>query len=1301
MEYKSNRILIVLTLAVLLFCSVRISAAASELQHTNWDPSIDGDCTVCHVSPSTFLNQDYKDDPGFCVACHNPSGVGHDKGVSGYSHPVMAIVTTGGNRFPTYGNMTAAEANNQPFSRLRNGSMVSCITCHNTMQKTEDASRVWEYTSTSDNTTYRLQNGGWSSHGYLKPLVYSDTNLWSGPTYSKSKKAYVVDKSEYSFNEYSGFVRFNAQQPDPTYIYVTLDYPYLRASNLDNHLCLDCHTQATHKDNNCLVCHTAHNTANKSGVREIIRTTDLSERPVVFRNQSGMNSFADGDGVYDGICEVCHTATKYYRRDGSGFTNHSGGVDYSRASCIECHRHSEGFAYKPPTFETNTTVVPPTPTAPNLAGTRGGYKRIYVGLANPIRSGNDADFQYTMIYWKQGAYTDPYLDTSGMPTVGYYVLPNSDCGIPGKFTGTGTITTIFNDENTVLPNNVEPNLQASQYTLIAVSHYSCRGFVTNNTTASVQPYLCGDDPEFPGAPPINGGVNPSPPYQAYGGLNVTRSGGCLLSDPVTGVETRQPISFTFSYGGEGVIYDYAGVYVEKRENGTLLGSWGPLWSSFVDPAPALDSDGHHYDYWFKLADCAYVNGTNTTDITSDADAMKINGVAPGDITEQTGGKVVVFGSFSSIPGGSFYHNAVKFNIVNTAACNISLQSFDNITWNNADAYLQNVIIGPSTPIGGTAAYQQDVAVPDGSVLSGTNRVASVPFTTNPLIQDFGTAVGPSMAIPVTLVFTNSSGGMDQIVDMRNTTITLNAKYINTSTNGTCSKNGTISVSLGPVISGVEQDKPLSSTLPFAVPGSSGTNIPPAIIVDSGTTANVIGYVNDLDAALSSVKLYYKTTGQGVTSVDGSGFTELNLLNPSSNIYTLTDGNTDNRIPISDGLRVWYYFVARDTAGNFDTSPAAGNGYYTYDQKIVNICDKTPQAPVLTATKTTVGPTDYGHLSWTVVTKYTDGSDIQLSGTAADAIKYDVYRQDGFTGSLVNIASNLTALMYDDPTALTQPATYYVKAKNACTDPGPNVSSQSNLGTICAGTSASCAVVVDPSVASLNTNWSNHTLDAPVPVDLSVFICDRVNDGGVWDGVDIRSRIIMTISSAAEPNQIIYLYEVNGDSGVFKPLANPNIPFPTDADASKISITANPALYTGVTLVQGATTATNLSDTVTFTTDAGCGNVSASVAVSTDPCSNTPVQVTGVTTPTVTGSGSTAVVGFSWMQVTINTDGSTINDLVKYRIYKNDVLYKEVTTNSISVSITDFARNVPTILTVSAVDSCGNEGAKSAGVGFTR
>jgi hypothetical protein len=256
---------------------------------------------------------------------------------------MMVNVTTGGAKMPTYGTITTSEYNNQQFSRLNAGKVV-CVTCHNPMQKSEDMGRTWEYTTTSDRQTYTMQNGGWTGYKNLVPTAYRDTTLWAGPTYSKSKKNYLVNPAEYTYNETSGTVTFLAAQSSGSYIYVSLDYPYLRASNADNTLCSDCHTQATHMGDNCQTCHAAHNTGNIKGIRDSLRAPNRTSVSVKFLGYTGINSFADGNGTHDGICEVCHTATKYYRRDGSGFANHSGGSNYNSKNCTSCHSHQTGFS---------------------------------------------------------------------------------------------------------------------------------------------------------------------------------------------------------------------------------------------------------------------------------------------------------------------------------------------------------------------------------------------------------------------------------------------------------------------------------------------------------------------------------------------------------------------------------------------------------------------------------------------------------------------------------------------------------------------------------------------------------------------------------------------------------------------------------------------------------------------------------------------------------------------------------------------------------------------------------------------
>jgi predicted CXXCH cytochrome family protein len=69
---------------------------------------------------------------------------------------------------------------------------------------------------------------------------------------------------------------------------------------------------------------------------------------VKFYDSTGTNSFADGDEIFDGVCEVCHSNTTHFRNDGTGETqNHENlGIDGKAGQdCINCHSHLAGFAH--------------------------------------------------------------------------------------------------------------------------------------------------------------------------------------------------------------------------------------------------------------------------------------------------------------------------------------------------------------------------------------------------------------------------------------------------------------------------------------------------------------------------------------------------------------------------------------------------------------------------------------------------------------------------------------------------------------------------------------------------------------------------------------------------------------------------------------------------------------------------------------------------------------------------------------------------------------------------------------------
>lgn len=137
-----------------------------------------------------------------------------------------------------------------------------------------------------------------------------------------------------------------------THFAATSDGMLLRQTN-DNALCTSCHTLSTHNGMNCLDCHQTHNT-NKSNIymiRDNIVTPASGTKAVVFTALTGSNSYADGDGTYDGICEVCHdpslTPLTHFLNDGSGTDQDhtSQGLNVPlNGNCTTCHPHNSNFS---------------------------------------------------------------------------------------------------------------------------------------------------------------------------------------------------------------------------------------------------------------------------------------------------------------------------------------------------------------------------------------------------------------------------------------------------------------------------------------------------------------------------------------------------------------------------------------------------------------------------------------------------------------------------------------------------------------------------------------------------------------------------------------------------------------------------------------------------------------------------------------------------------------------------------------------------------------------------------------------
>lgn len=107
--------------------------------------------------------------------------------------------------------------------------------------------------------------------------------------------------------------------------------------------CAECHADTeTHAPAGyafpCTQCHDPHGTDNTQLVLDAIMVPQGGSRPITFDNLAGRadGSFASASQLGTGVCEICHTGTRFYRADGTGDPHFT-------FSCLPCHTHAGGF----------------------------------------------------------------------------------------------------------------------------------------------------------------------------------------------------------------------------------------------------------------------------------------------------------------------------------------------------------------------------------------------------------------------------------------------------------------------------------------------------------------------------------------------------------------------------------------------------------------------------------------------------------------------------------------------------------------------------------------------------------------------------------------------------------------------------------------------------------------------------------------------------------------------------------------------------------------------------------------------
>ena len=95
----------------------------------------------------------------------------------------------------------------------------------------------------------------------------------------------------------------------------------------------------TTRAQDCAGCHDTHGTTNLMSIRTVI-----NGKPISFKSLTSFVVTSKASNFYNGLCQACHTKTKYYRNYTSPATHNSS------SNCLSCHKHNGlgvVFAFKP------------------------------------------------------------------------------------------------------------------------------------------------------------------------------------------------------------------------------------------------------------------------------------------------------------------------------------------------------------------------------------------------------------------------------------------------------------------------------------------------------------------------------------------------------------------------------------------------------------------------------------------------------------------------------------------------------------------------------------------------------------------------------------------------------------------------------------------------------------------------------------------------------------------------------------------------------------------------------------------
>ncbi|MEI6576696.1 MAG: cytochrome c3 family protein [Bacteroidota bacterium] len=340
-------------------------------------------CHINHTSPGVSLTS-ILGNANLCMNCHTPSGVAGTMpftdamkavpGVSGSSHNWTADAVN-----PMYQTSLPTDPGMQ--TRVYNGQIV-CSTCHN-QHPSNTIPHFLRIANTDDALCL-------SCHSARNIGRYADNPANKGThpvgiTYSLADTRFQAMSLPLTASN-----QIFCSSCHDTHNAVSSDGNILRTANSDA-LCATCHTTAgynttlNHKGMSCTTCHYAHNTGSNNIylINDNITTPNSGTKATVFTNNSTGSSYADATGIYNGVCEVCHTTTDHYSNTSMGTTDARHMISPA-TKCTTCHPHNTGFAAQTDCFSCHNIIA----DKPGV-GPAGGVRQIVDGSGNGLGTGGD------------------------------------------------------------------------------------------------------------------------------------------------------------------------------------------------------------------------------------------------------------------------------------------------------------------------------------------------------------------------------------------------------------------------------------------------------------------------------------------------------------------------------------------------------------------------------------------------------------------------------------------------------------------------------------------------------------------------------------------------------------------------------------------------------------------------------------------------------------------------------------------------------------------------------------------------